>query len=115
MEISAVSDMTVHGNGSVAVAPPVHFQSGREASRPEEREPANAVQLEKMVNDIQKNLNDLDVSLTFSTYGKGNEKVSIVVAEKETGRIIREIPSKEMQALYNKMNELVGLIYNRTA
>lgn len=71
--------------------------------------------MQRMVEDMQLNLSHLDVSLTFSTYGKDNDDVSIVVSEKATGKVIREIPSKELQALYTKMQELVGMIFDKRA
>ena len=30
-----------------------------------------------------------------------------------TGEVVREIPTKELRALYAKMNELVGMILNK--
>jgi uncharacterized FlaG/YvyC family protein len=32
--------------------------------------------------------------------------------DRDTGKVIREIPAKEVQALQDKMSELVGIIYD---
>jgi uncharacterized FlaG/YvyC family protein len=55
----------------------------------------------------------MNVSLQFYTYGENGENIAVVVADKETGEVIREIPSKEIQNLYAKMSELAGMIFNR--
>ncbi len=44
---------------------------------------------------------------SFSTYGSHNERIRIVVKNKETGEIVREIPSKEMQKLHDHLDMLV--------
>jgi uncharacterized FlaG/YvyC family protein len=43
---------------------------------------------------------------SFSTYGSHNERICIVVKNKETGEVIREIPSKEMQKLHAHLDML---------
>lgn len=76
---------------------------------------ANNKQIREQIADMQRQIDMMNVSLTFSTYGDRGEKISIVVADKETGKVIREIPSKEIQELYAKMNELAGMILNGRA
>ncbi|MEA3417343.1 MAG: flagellar protein FlaG [Thermodesulfobacteriota bacterium] len=34
------------------------------------------------------------------------------MSEKETGKLIREIPPEELQQLYVKMEELSGMLFN---
>jgi flagellar protein FlaG len=70
-------------------------------------------QLSFMVKQMQEHIKQMNVSLEFSTYGNRGEKVAVVVADKETGEVIREIPPKEIQNLYARMSELAGLIFNR--
>ena len=57
----------------------------------------------------------MNVSLQYSFYGVNDEKVAVIVVDRETGEVIREIPTKEMQALQTKMGELVGMIFNDNA
>ena len=64
------------------------------------------------VAEMQSQINRMNVSLTFSTYGDSDDKIAVVVADKETGEVIREIPPKEIQNLYAKMSELTGMILN---
>ena len=43
---------------------------------------------------------------SFSTYGLHNERIAIVVKNQETGEVIREIPSEEMQSLHVHLDML---------
>lgn len=69
----------------------------------------------QLLQQIQSHLQSMNISLSFSTYGKKGEDISVVVTDKDTGKVIREIPPKEIQDLYTKMGELVGLILNHSA
>ena len=71
--------------------------------------------LKQMVEQMQSHLDSMNVSLQYSFYGEGGEKVAVQVVNRETGDVIREIPSREMQALQAKMSELVGMIFNDNA
>ncbi|MDQ5985820.1 MAG: hypothetical protein CSYNP_01537 [Syntrophus sp. SKADARSKE-3] len=81
----------------------------------QEQQALSRERMQKMVEDIQTNLSHLDVGISFSTYGPKNDQVSITLTEKATGRVIREIPSKDLQSLYTKMEELVGMVLSRKA
>ena len=64
---------------------------------------------------IQRNIDRMDVSLKFSTYGKDKDKMSVTVVEKKSGKIVREIPAEEVQRLQERMEEVIGLIFNGNA
>ena len=66
-----------------------------------------------MIEEMQSHIDSMNVSLQYSTYGNEGEKLAITVVDKETGKVVREIPSKEIQQLYSKMSELAGLIFNK--
>ena len=40
------------------------------------------------------------------------KEISVIVTDKDTGKVIREIPPKEIQDLQTKLGELIGLIFN---
>jgi len=71
--------------------------------------------IKALAEDIQERLSSINISFDFSTYGKNGEKMSVRVSNKETGEIIREIPPKELQNLYIKLEEVAGLIFNGIA
>lgn len=71
--------------------------------------------VKQMVEEIQSQLQRMNVSLEFSRYGGRGERIAVVIADKATGEVIREIPSREIQDLYNKINDLAGIIFDKQA
>ena len=65
--------------------------------------PVSRTQLKQMVEQMQRQLDSMNVSLQYSFYGAGGEKVAVKVVNRETGEVIREIPSREMQVLQTKI------------
>lgn len=100
---------------------PVAFESlpagegRRKTSEPEKSRSVDNQQVKELTENLQSYIDKMDINVAFSTYGGKNKNVSIVVSEKETGKLIREIPPKELQRLYVKMKELVGMIFNDVA
>jgi flagellar protein FlaG len=70
-------------------------------------------QMRQMIAEMQSQIERMNVSLQFSTYGNHGERIAVVVTDKQTGEVIREIPPKELQGLYAKMSELSGIIFNK--
>jgi flagellar protein FlaG len=73
----------------------------------------NGKEIKQMIEKMQDQIVNMNVSLQYSTYGDKGEKIAVTVVNKETGQVVREIPSKEIQNLYVKMNELAGIMFNR--
>ena len=73
---------------------------------------ANQTYIEEMTEKIQQYLDNRNINIAFSTYGTKNEKIAVTVTEKETGKVIREIPAEELQRLSARMDELMGMIFN---
>ncbi len=88
-------------------------KSGKSAER--EPTPLRSEAAKALVEEIQQHLNINNVRLSFSTYGENNGRIAVTVTEKDTGRVIREIPSHELQDLQVKLEELAGLIFNQRA
>jgi len=74
--------------------------------------PLNKQEVKHLTDKIQDCLNRMNINLEFSTYGKNDERTAVTVTEKETGKVIRKVPSEELQQLYLKMNELTGMLFN---
>jgi hypothetical protein len=51
--------------------------------------------------------NAVRTDVSYSTYGPHGERSAIVVKNSETGEVIRQIPSEEIQKLYVKMREML--------
>jgi len=69
-------------------------------------------QIKKTISELEEQLQPMGISLLFTTYGPRDEEIAVVVTDKTTGKVIREIPSKELQQLHTRMSELIGMIFN---
>ena len=49
----------------------------------------------------------VQTDISFSTYGSRNEHIAVSIKNKETGEVIREIPSKEIQKLHVHLEVMV--------
>ncbi len=92
--------------GAQKQTPPHPAQSAGE-------DPVNLEQIKRQVAEMESQISSMNVSLAYTTYGEHDEKIAIAVVNKETGELIREIPSQEIQTLYAKMSELTGMIFNK--
>ena len=81
-------------------------------AEPEISGSVNNQQAKELTEKLQGYIDRMNINIAFSTYGRKNKNISIVVSEKETGEIIREIPPEELQGLHAKMEELSGMIFN---
>ena len=110
MNISGVNVSGAMAGAPVAAAAPrKNFPSQGHAAQNAD---AGREKIGQIVDKMQSQIDSMNVSLTFSTYGNRDENIAVVVANKDTGKVIREIPPKEIQHLYSKMSELTGMILN---
>jgi len=98
--------------GSASNTAPKKEPSGQ---APEESRPVSAEAVNQMLQQIQNQIQSMNISLSFSTYGSNNKDISVIVKEKDTGKVIREIPPEDLQDLYTKLGELIGIIFHRSA
>ena len=115
MNISAVDTSSAIASTSVAVVMEPRTQIDSSQTRPTSggNGVANQQEIKKVVEKMQEQIDSMNISLQYSTYGVHGEKIAIAVVNKETGELIREIPPKELRSLYTKMSELAGMIFNR--
>ncbi|MBL6971393.1 MAG: flagellar protein FlaG [Desulfobacterales bacterium] len=84
---------------------------GEAATKPV-HEPSTA-DLKEVAANVQENLKFMsDVDLQFSVH-EASGQVMIQVREESTGKLIREIPSKEVLNIAAKFDEMVGLIMDK--
>lgn len=74
----------------------------------------NNQQLRELTEKLQGYVDRMNIKIAFSTYGE-NRKTAVTVSEKETGKLIREIPPEELQRLHVKMEELAGMLFSGMA
>jgi len=107
------SSTTVPGGPRQHHSPPTKIQGDGSSEAPSHTPVvATKERMEEISEIIQEHLKGRNISIAFSTYGDNGEKISITVKEKDTGKVIREIPAEEFQRLYARMNELMGMIFN---
>ena len=83
-------------------------------SESEMSESVNNQQLRELTEKLQGYVDRMNIKIAFSTYGE-NRKTAVTVSEKETGKLIREIPPEELQRLHVKMEELAGMLFSGMA
>ncbi|MGA2331515.1 MAG: flagellar protein FlaG [Syntrophales bacterium] len=98
--------------GAATGATPPQAPSAQASQNPK---PISGAAANQALQQIQSHMESMNIGLSFSTYGKKGEDISVVVTDKDTGKVIREIPPKEIQDLYTKLGELIGLIFNHSA
>ena len=92
---------------------------GKEAPRPRVQlhpvaaQPDPAAQ-EQMIRRLMEQFSSANLSIGFKRYGKANEMIAVEVTDRSTGKVVREIPAREIQALYSRMGDTAGLIFDDT-
>jgi len=112
-----ISNSTARIEGSVPHDIPLSQQAGVKSQRPTSEngagQPSQAAQ--DAAAEAREQAGGRTVSLSFSTYGKRNEKISVAVVDKETGEVIREVPPEELQRLSVKLEEMAGMVFDGIA
>jgi flagellar protein FlaG len=103
---------TTAGSSGTASAPRPVNESSRAGQAMGGGAPASPTEVKQVVEQIQGQLDSMNISLQYSVYGDNDNKIAVKVVDRDTGKIIREIPAREMQALQEKMSELVGMIFD---
>jgi flagellar protein FlaG len=78
-----------------------------------ERESRAAEAMRELGEKIQEQLNMSNISIAFTPYGAKNERMAIKVMDRETGKVIREIPPEEIRNANIKLSDFAGLIFNK--
>lgn len=73
-----------------------------------------SVDLENTIAQVKEFSKTFTTKLSFSINPKSKEAI-IYVTDKDTGKLIRQIPSEDIQKMTDRMNEIVGILYNRRA
>lgn len=86
----------------------------REEGQKEEKTEEKNVAVDKLVEMANQYIKRFSTKVSFY-YDPQKDVSKILVTEKETGRVIREIPPEQMADLLKKMDEIAGIIYNGRA
>ena len=81
----------------------------------EEKKTVDLSQAAEVAVDLQNKMRVLhNVDLTFSVH-EASGKIMVTVVEEETGKIIRVIPPEELLDLAVKLEEAIGLMFDKKA
>ena len=90
-----------------------------ETAKPEKAEEIlSAAELKKQVKETTDSLNEMSSLLKYGikfAYDDQASEMLVNVIEKDTNRVIRQVPSKEILAMRAKMAEMVGLLVDKKA
>ncbi|MBI5590622.1 MAG: flagellar protein FlaG [Deltaproteobacteria bacterium] len=80
----------------------------------QQKQTQNAEQaMPAMLKDLETKINQMqEVGLEFSQY-KDSGKMIVKVVEKGTNKVIREIPSEEFLNLVEKMDQMIGILFDK--
>jgi len=106
---------------SIQSSSPV-IEGSKHAAAPDSGEPAAAsIPAEKLPDDLETTLQDIkrvseafNRRLSFSI----NEKLGQVVVkviDNDTDKVVREIPPTELQHVYERIREAIGLLFDKSA
>ena len=80
----------------------------KQAKGAEQALPAMLKDLESKINKMQ------EIGMVFSQY-KDSGKMIVKVVERGTNKVIREIPSEEFLNLVEKMDQMIGILFDKKA
>lgn len=83
-------------------------EAAEEKSRKTEAKPA---EVEAIASEVQIYLKRLNTELRFEVDSESKE-VIVKIVDPENDEVIRQIPSEELLAIRNRMEDLVGVLYN---
>jgi flagellar protein FlaG len=87
--------------------PEINGESGKEEKS------ADLSRVKDVVIDLQNKMRVLhNVNLSFSVHSASG-KVMVTVVDEDMGEVIREIPSRELLDLATKLEEAIGLIFDK--
>ncbi|MGA2332462.1 MAG: flagellar protein FlaG [Syntrophales bacterium] len=98
--------------GSAAgISPPQNDPSAQASQGPR---PVSGEAANQLLQKVQRQLDSMNISLSFSSYGKKGDEISVIVTDRDTGKVIREIPPKEIQDLQTKLGDIIGMIFSHS-
>ena len=89
------------------------------APKPVEKKPVqeearviNKEIFEKAVEELNQNINMFNSKISFSV-DDDTGKTVIKISEKDTNKVIREIPPEALLRLASKLNEIIGMLFDQ--
>lgn len=87
---------------------------GRSVEEQKARQAMSEEDAKKIVEDVQTRLESMGTRLQLSL-NKDPNSIVVQVVDRESGELIRQIPTKELLDLQKKLSDLVGLLFDEKA
>jgi len=120
-DISINTGISIAESNSPGKAAVIREVNGKNANvnaqteRSKEEETENRkIPVRQMVSMVNNFVQSVSTKIQFQ-FDPESEQSIIIVTEKDTGKLIRQIPSEEMLELIKKMEEISGIIFHRRA
>ncbi len=112
IESSTVASPQWEGKPIRPVIPAVPKPGGEKPKKAQDGQVAQSVDFNEVVNNINEFTKTMSTDLSFSVDKESGRQV-IIVKNRETGEMIRQIPPKEMIRLARTMKAMVGIIFHQ--
>ena len=89
-------------------------EDNRQGAKAEDKKSLSAKELKKVSEEMNEIMNDFKTSLGFSIREELNNLVVVEIRNRDTNELIKQIPSKELLAIKEKMEELTGLLLDHS-
>ncbi len=115
-ELATTIDLPV--SDSPVRSRPRLIETARQEKLQETEKNLSAEKMKELVRETTDSLNEMSSLLKYGIRFGYDDKASemlVNVIEKDTNRVIRQVPSKEILAMRAKMAEMVGLLVDQEA
>ncbi len=83
-------------------------------AKEEQKNSFSAEEVKQLAAEMNEIMDDLQTRLGFSIREDLNNQVIVEITDRETDELIKQIPSEELLAFKEKMEEFSGLIFDQT-
>ncbi len=110
VKVSRIADQNVRPDRKIKDAQQIKEKKNVE----EERKGKEAAQISQdLLDDLEHDINTIhNVGLEFSMH-KESGRTMIKVVEKDTGDLIRQIPSEEILELVTRLGDVLGILFDK--
>jgi flagellar protein FlaG len=109
--IAATASNTIVNNNKINNTIAINKQAQEAKTTVAETTSAKPANLDEVVNDINKALTAVPKNINFSIDENSGRKV-IAVYEKDSNKLIRQLPSEDALKLLENLEQLKGLLFN---
>lgn len=113
----AASDYTV-SHGTMPENVKQHDEQAQNTASPVQKNDeelfSSKEEMKQTVEAINDYMDELQTNLGFSIHDK-TDQIIVTITNRETEEVIKQIPAKELVTIREKMEELTGILFSKTA